>query len=115
MNMSDLEPFGFYISAGYVDRWDGKRHVRVGEAQSDGSVAFTDAGRKMVDELLAKEYMATLTAPSDNEAEAQAAAEKARLEAEAARVEAEKAPATQPAPVPSMNSDVMDLLDEIKD
>lgn len=92
MNLDDLIGFGFYVNAGFVDYYDGKRHHRVGEVSSiDGLVTFTDAGRKIANELMTKEALRVLTAEADNQAAADAAkaAEEDRLEAVAAAATAE--------------------------
>lgn len=95
MKIEDLLEFGFYVNAGHVDYYDGKRHHRVGELTVDGSLNLTDQGTQMVNAMMTVHALSVLTAPADNEAEAKAAAEKA----EADRVAAEAAAQPPAAPV----------------
>ena len=72
MTLDDLTAFGAYLNAGFVDYYDGHSHQRLGSVNADGSLNFSDAGRKIADEILTRDALAVLTAKPDNAAEAAA-------------------------------------------
>lgn len=65
MTVDELIDFGCYLNAGFMDIYDGKRHVRVGEASLTGGVSLTREGYAFVEKKLEEQFLEAVNAPAD--------------------------------------------------
>jgi len=82
MTLDDLIGLGGYLSCGYVDLYDGRKHHRLAEVSRDMKVALLPGAAAVLDELIVKESIAVLTATPDNAPKADKAEAKAKKKVE---------------------------------
>jgi hypothetical protein len=69
MTVDELKSYGCYLNAGFMDIYDGKRHIRIGEASVTGGVSLTREGQAFVEKKLEEHFYDVVNADPDNEAQ----------------------------------------------
>lgn len=79
MNLHTLTELGCYLSAGNLDHYDGRNHVRLGAVTSGGDLVMSAEGEAYADKLVTGSFLAALgtDAPTVVVAKAKHAAAKA--------------------------------------
>lgn len=60
MTLQELEAFGAYHNAGFIDIYHEGRHKRLATVDADGTLHLLDEGRKFVEALVAKAVVGVL-------------------------------------------------------
>lgn len=58
--LAQMENLGCYVSAGWIDHYDGVKHTRLGMLTTGGDVVFENGGEAYADALSMKAVMAAL-------------------------------------------------------